>query len=424
MYMQESFLHYLWKTKQLNDFNFITTNNEIVEILSFGKHNLNAGPDFLDAKVKIGEIVWVGNIEIHIKSSDWKTHKHYLNKAYDNVILHIVYKEDIPIVRANKTQIPCIELKEKIPKGIYKKYQKLLNNTNWIPCAAHFKDINLFIKNIWLERLLIERLEEKTVVIDTDLILNTNDWETVFYHYLARSFGLNVNILPFELLAKSLPLHILRKHKTNLFQLEALFFGQAGLLEQPLNDNYPNRLKQEYQFLQKKYQLIALKKEIWKFMRLRPANFPTIRIAQLAALIYQSEHLFSTILDSNNVKEIIRLFKVKISSYWEKHYLFDKESKQKIKPIGINTIYLFIINTIVPFLFLYGKKRDLEIYKNKAILLLEALPPEKNNIILNWKHIDFKATTAAQSQALLQLKKQYCNKQRCLECSIGHSILK
>jgi len=422
--MREDFLHYLWRTKRFHLDNLQSTQGEPLQIADFGKHNHHAGPDFLEAKVKIGETLWAGHVEIHLNASEWIAHKHQEDKAYDNVILHVVLEEDHPIYRDSGERIPCLELRKRIPPKIVKTYQKIVHNEHWIPCQHHFYSVSDIAKSMWLDRLLVERLEQKTVHIAQRLAQHNNAWEEVFYQILARNFGVKVNADPFELLAQSTPLNIFGKHKNNLFQIEALLFGQAGLLQKEFEDTYPKALQKEYQFLQKKYNLSPIKTESWRFMRMRPANFPSIRIAQFATLIHQSTHLFSKILEVESVKAIEKLFKVSLSDYWLNHYVFDKATAERKKTLGKSTIHLLIINTIVPFLFLYGTHKSIESYRDKALRLLEELKPEKNSIIEQWKMLGMEPETAYQTQALLQLKNEYCNKKRCLECSIGNSILK
>ena len=276
---------------------------------------------------------------------------------------------------------------------------------------------------LWLDRILVERLEVKLTEMEKSLTINQNNWEETFYQFLARNFGMKINAEPFEQLAKSIPLITLSRHKSNLLKLEALLFGQAGLLEIDFNDNYPKKLQKEYLFLKQKYNLHAINRTSWKLMRLRPANFPTIRIAQFATLIHQSVHLFSKILVAKNVKEIENMFEIKISNYWQTHYVFDKLSIKRNKSFGKNAVHLLIINTIAPFLFLYGKKKGDERYKEKALQLLEELEPEKNTIIDKWKQLGLEANSAYQSQALLHLKNNYCKNKKCMNCAIGNAVL-
>lgn len=421
--MREDFLHYLWRTKRLDARDLHTTEGESLEILHFGTYNPHSGPDFTNARLRIGDTIWAGNVEMHLCSSEWLVHGHQTDKAYDNVILHVVLEEDQVIARASGERIPCLEVKSLVPPKLSSTYLKLLHNEYWIPCQYHFFQVKEMTKNLWLERLLVERIEEKTNIISENLKCNNNNWEETFYQMLARNFGMKVNAEPFELLAKSTPLLTLLKHKNSLTQLEALLFGQAGLLESGFENDYPNQLKKEYNFLQKKYNLTPILGESWKFMRLRPASFPTIRVAQFATLIFQSNHLFSKMLAAKDIAELENMFELKLSNYWLTHYIFDKESKKSQKKLGKSAIHLLIINTIIPFLFLYGKLRSEDHYQDKALQLLEQLPPENNHIIENWHKLGMTPISASQTQALLQLKNQYCDSKRCLDCAIGNAIL-
>ncbi|MEL6864611.1 MAG: DUF2851 family protein [Bacteroidota bacterium] len=421
--MKEDFLHYVWRSRSFNWHQLKTTDGQIVQIRQFGEWNKNAGPDFLHARIQIGAELWVGNVEIHLRSSDWWKHQHQNDKAYDNVILHVVYEDDKRITKQNGQSIPCLELKHRIPKGLIGNYQVLLGNSHWIPCQAHIAKVEGISRELWLDRLMVERLEKRTQTFLATLEYHRNNWEEVFYQHIARSLGLYVNTTPFEQLARSLPLAILQKHKHHLLQIEALLFGQAGLLLGEFEEDYPNQLKKEYTFLQHKYQLKALLPESWKFSRLRPANFPTIRIAQLAALIFQSEHLFHKILAIRNAKEIEAIFDLRLSPYWNHHYQFDQPSVKRKKSLGKHTIRLLVINTIAPLLFMYGHLRSEERYKELALHLLESLPPEDNHIIRKWNSLGLKAINAQQSQALLQLKQHYCEQKACMQCAIGHQLM-
>ena len=424
MQLREDFLHYVWRYKQF-DFQYLkTTSGENIEVFQFGMYNTDGGPDFKNARIQIDETIWAGNVEIHIKASDWLKHEHSKNPAYNNVILHVVFEADVVINNNVGQPIPTLELNGRIPLKLKNTYLKLLHEKAWIPCANQIESVSDFTKTIWLDRLLIERLQQKTTIIAEALELNNNDWETTFYQMIARSFGLKINVEPFERLAQTLPLITLAKHKNSLFQLEALLFGQSGLLEGDFNEDYPNRLKKEYKFLSHKHNLSPLPKTIWQFLRLRPPSFPTVRMAQFAALVHQSSHLFSKVLEAENIETIEKLFEVQISDYWLTHYVFDKESKKRKKSLGKSTIQLIIINTIIPALFLYGKSKGEEKYKDKALKFLEQLPAEKNKVIDNWQSLGFKADSAYQTQSLLQLKKHYCDKKNCLNCSIGNTIMK
>jgi len=422
--MKEDFLHYLWRMRKFEHQGLKTSCGLALTILNPGIHNLDAGPDFSNARIRMGDMLWAGNVEIHLKASEWYKHQHQGDKAYDNVILHVVLEDDQSVFRQNGSHIPCLELRQRIPPKLLENYQRLQSNHHWIPCQHHVQKVTNLDRQLWLDRLLVERLEQKTEEIEQSLIINKQDWETSFYQFLARSFGVKVNSEPFEQLAKSLPLSILKKHRDNHFQIEALLFGQAGMLDKTFKDDYPRRLQKEYDFLKKKYKLRAIPVQRWKFLRMRPANFPSVRIAQFARLIYQSAHLFSKVLAAQNITELKNMFCLKISNYWQTHYVFDKPSVKRDKKLGKTSIELLIINTIAPFIFFYGKSKANDALQEKALDWLEALSPEQNKILEGWKIVGFEAQSAYQSQALLQLKKAYCDSKRCTACSIGHAILK
>lgn len=421
--MKEELLHYLWRTKRFDFSDLKTTQGEPIQLFQVGDYNTHAGPDFLNARIRIGDTTWAGNVEMHLCASEWLRHGHTSDKAYDNVILHVVLEEDVPITRPNGERIPCLEMKMLIEPKLATKYLELLHSESWIPCQAQFAQVSEMTRTLWLERLLVERLEQKTAIIADALQQNQYNWEETFYQLLARNFGMQVNTEPYELLAKSTPLLLLAKHKNSLMQIEALLFGQAGLLEEDFEDAYPNQLKNEYAFLRKKYGLTPIRGESWKFGRLRPASFPTVRIAQFATLIFQSSHLFSKMLVATNVEEIENMLELKLSNYWLTHYKFDKISKKNVKKLGKNSIYLIVINTIAPFLFLYGKWKQEDHFQDRAFALLEQVPAEENQVIEHWKSLGVAPASAYQTQALLQLKKHYCDAKRCLNCAIGNAIL-
>ncbi len=421
--MPEEFLQFIWENRLFKSENLKTTENNQLEILNPGKRNTNSGPDFFNAKIKIEKTIWVGNIEIHKKASDWQKHNHQNDKAYDNVVLHVVETYDTPIIRRNGETIPALVLD--YPEHLRDNYKKLLDAKTWIACQKNFHKINPIVLQLGFNRLMIERLENKTEEILERLQHNNNDWNETFYQMLVRMFGFKVNAIPFELLAKSLPMGILAKHKNSIFQLEALLFGNSGLLNnQLLGDDYFLRLRDEYSFLYKKYKLKAIEGHLWKFMRLRPGNFPTVRISQLAALIYKSQGLFSKVTELENITEIRNLFKVKASDYWNSHYNFNKTSKTiAIKELGETSLNILIINVIIPFLFVYGEKQNKHYLKNRALEFLEQLPAENNSIITKWKELGIEARSAFESQALLQLKNSYCKPKKCLNCHIGAKLV-
>jgi hypothetical protein len=423
--MKEDFLHYLWRYKRFDTLNLQSTDNEPIEIIESGEHNTHAGPDFFNAKLRIGDVLWVGNVEMHLTASEWLKHGHQHDKNYDSVILHVVLDADIKITRRSGELIPCLALRPYIQENLLGIYQKIIHNEHWIPCQHHFFQVSEFTKSTWWTRLLVERLEQKITPIEAQLIDNQLHWEEIFYRNMAKNFGVKVNEQPFEMLANSLPLLTIGKHKNSLFQIEALLFGQAGMLEHvTFQDDYPKQLQKEYQYLRQKFGLNPIDGHLWKYLRLRPANFPTIRIAQFAKLLHQSVHLFSKIIATEDVKGLHELFKIELSNYWSDHYTFDKPSKEMKKHLGKDAVNLILINTIIPFIFLYGKMRNEDWYKDRALLLLEQIAPENNAIIEKWQELGVTVESAAHTQSLLQQKKQYCDTQRCLSCAIGVAILK
>ena len=421
--MPEEFLQYIWENRLFSREKLKTIAGEALEVIDTGKRNYDSGPDFFTAKIKIGDTVWAGNIEIHQKSSGWQQHHHQNDKAYDNVILHVVETADQPVFRTTGEEIPTLQIR--YSERLRANYQELLDAKTWIACENHFHKIDPVILQLGFNRLMIERLENKTGEILERLKQNNNDWNETFYQMLARMFGFRVNSVPFEMLAKSVPLHILAKHKNNLFQLEALLFGCSGLLNQQLlGDDYYIQLRDEFSFLYKKYQLKPIEGHLWKFLRLRPVNFPTIRIAQLAALIHRSHGLFSKITATESLETLKTLFDVKASEYWETHYNFNKNTENKsAKNLGENSIHTLIINVVIPFLFVYGEQQNKHHLKDRALDFLEQMPPEQNSIITRWKNLGILFRTAFETQAILQLKNMYCEKKKCLNCHIGVKLI-
>ncbi len=422
--MQESFLHYLWRSRRFELQNLYTTDFQAIEIHQVGELNTHAGPDFFNARLRIGETNWAGNVEMHLKSSEWIAHGHSNDPGYDNVVLHVVYEEDQLIHRTNGERIPCLELKGRIPARLLENYRRLEQAAAWVPCEQFFQGVPEIVRLNWLDRILVERLELKTIAIEEALRATENHWEEALYRILARDFGLKVNAEPFAALARTLPLVLLTKHKSNLFQLEALLLGQAGFLAEDHQEEWPRQLSREYRHLANKYGLTPLPVSQWKFLRLRPASFPTLRLAQFAALIHQSAHLCSNLLAANNVKEIENLFDLQPSPYWLEHFQFGKVSAKREKRLGRDFVHLLIINTIVPFLFHYGKTKGLDEPQKRALALLEALPPEANTLVNGWRALGVSTRHAFQTQALIHLKTRYCDQKRCLECAVGNAILK
>jgi len=420
--MNEEFLHYLWKYRLLEP-ELRTVSGDRLIIIHPGEHNRDGGPDFFNARLKINNTTWAGNVEIHVQASGWYKHKHHEDSAYDNIILHAVYDNDVDVKRLSEEKIPALVMKGHFPDYIYERYRYFQENSQWVPCQALIPDTDLFILEQWLPALVVERLEKKILVMKQSLEASKFDWEEIFYQNLAGSFGFRINAQPFELLARSLPWKLLLKHRTNLFQLEALLFGQAGMLGQDFSEDYPRLLQQEYRFLRKKYGLREISGSLWKFLRLRPSNFPTVRIAQFADLIHSAPDLFLSALECRDPKSMIDFFTVQASSYWDTHFLFGRLSTFKRKLLGISSIRLLIVNMVVPFLFLYGDTKAVIDFKEKALAFLESLPPEDNAIINHWMEIGIFSRNALCTQALLHLKRDYCDKKRCLECRIGKQLL-
>ncbi len=419
--MKEELLHYLWQTKSFDLADLETTEGETVSLIKFGTHNVNAGPDFLNGQVKIGDTLWNGHIEIHTQASHWRNHRHHNDIAYNNVILHVVYENDSPILNANNQAIPTIELKNRFPFSYIDDHLKLISSLSWIPCADHLSQIDQSKVPFFLERLLVNRLEEKCKRISELCKSTKNDWEEVLYKLLLRYLGLKINSDGFQRLSEVLPYSILKKQAESIQQKESLLFGQADLLSG--NDSYFQELKKEYKHQQNKYKLTPMRGVEWLFAKLRPANFPTIRIAQIAALYHKTPSLFSEIIAAKSLTELEELFEISASTYWDTHYIPEKTSTKRKKKIGKTTKQILIINVVAPLIFAYATAKDDEPLKEKALDILYKLPSENNNIIRRFSQMALKAESAAQSQALIELKTNYCDKQQCLSCQIGQQII-
>lgn len=425
MDIPEDFLHYVWQFRSFDNSGLASTTGEELKIISTGFLNRNAGPDFSNAKIQIGETLWVGQVEIHLKSSDWEKHNHQADKSYDNVILHVVLEHDAEVMREDGSIIPVLILKNRIAQSLIDNYYRLILNLNDFPCKAQIKNVDTLIVDSFLSRVVIERFEQKTKQVFECLSQLKGNWDDAFYHFLARNFGFKVNALPFELLAKSIPQHYFAKHKNNPEQIEALIFGVAGFLNDKFQDTYPAKLKCEFDYLKKKYLIKPIDVDLWKFMRMRPQNFPTLRLAQFSALIVQSNHLFSKIMEIKDVGELKKIFeKLPVNEYWKHHYHFRKKAEGVKIQLGKNSIDNILLNTVALFLFAYGKYTSTQFYVSRAIKLLESLPPEKNAITERFVTAGVRTDHAFASQGVLQLKKQYCDEKKCLSCGIGIKILK
>jgi hypothetical protein len=423
--MHEKFLAFVWKHRRFSMEQLCTTDGQILEILYPGDLNTDAGPDFSQARIRIAETLWAGNIELHVKASDWLRHKHSTDAAYDSTVLHVVYEADTEILNSRNANIPCLELKDRIDASVYARFLALETESSQIPCASSLHTVPVIIWRNWLDRLLIERLETKSERILQVVTQADYHWNEAFYQILARSFGQKVNAEAFEQLARITPAHLLAKHKDQLVQVEALLFGQAGFLENQFSDAWPESLRKEYHFLRHKYQLTPMQASQWKFFRLRPAGFPTIRIAQLAKLIHQSVHLFSKLMEAESLRELQHLLHAEVSEYWQTHYQPDgKATRSTQKPMTKELIGLVIYNTVLPFWFVYGRERHLPHLEQKALDFFDALPSEKNHLLDEWKEIGKSARNAAEAQSLLQLRTQYCDRKRCTECAVGMQLLR
>lgn len=414
--MQEKLLHFIWQNKLFNTKKLKTTEGSDIQILNFGKLNKDGGPDFFQASIKIENIILVGNIELHVYASDWWKHGHQQDKKYQNVILHVVFINDI-----NDIPIPTLELNGLIPTVLLHKYQSMMNNQEVLICQNLLQETDNFTVKNWQERLVIERLERKSNDILSLFKRNNNDWEKVCYQLLGKYFGSHINQHPFELLTQLLDYKILLKHLDNEFQIEALLFGVAGFLNKDFVEIYPRNLKQEYICLKHKYNLKEVDEHLWQWLRLRPISFPTIRLAWFAVFLQQFPFL-QNILDNNKIHQM--LDKIDVTTYWNHHYLFDKQSKFTYKKIGNEFKTILKVNVFAPVLFAYGRYSDNMVFINNAIDLLLNTAPEHNSKMKVFDEINWKINSAFHTQALLEQHDNYCIKKRCLECGIGHRILR
>lgn len=424
--MTEAFLHYLWQHQMVCK-GLATTDGQPIVVHRAGELNRDAGPDFFNALVVIGNVEWAGNIEVHLRSSDWNTHRHSRDKGYNNVILHVVYEHDCEIQLENGNVPPTLELKHYIHPALVANYESLIqpSTTDGVPCAQRLPGVPSFIVNSCLDRMTVERIEAKSQVVRRLLDESRGNWEQTCYWLMARYFGGKVNALSFELLAKATDQRFLARWKDNPRRIEALLMGQAGMLKGYFEDDYPRQLQADYEALRTGASLTPIANYLWRFFRIRPSAFPTLRISQFANLVASSSNLFSTLLEITDAKEMEKLFDCRAADYWDNHYRFDQPTgKSTPKRMGRMQADLLIINAWVPLLFVYGEMRGQQQYKEQAVSLLQQLPAEENAIIRQFQAAGIAPDNAAQSQALLQLKNCYCSGRQCLHCSIGHSIIK
>lgn len=416
--MTEKLLQFIWQFQYFSQSQLQTTEGEDIVLLNPGQLNKNQGPDFINARIKIGQTILAGSIELHIKTSEWYKHRHDEDENYHNVILHVVYQNDCA-----EFKLPILELMPRVPKIIQDRYDLLMNNGAYIACEKSLSLVKKITWTSWKERLLAERLTRKSALIFELLQQNNFNWEEAFWWLLARTFGGKVNADAFQSVAMTVPLTVLSRHKSSIHQLEALLLGQAGTLHEKLEDSYAIMLYKEYKFLSKKYKLHPIRLPI-HLLRMRPGNFPTIRLAQMAMLLHQSSHLLMKFLDADTVEEVMAQLDVTANEYWHYRYRFDEPSAFQPKRVGEDMINSILINATIPFIFCYGSYHNNDLYKTKALAWLEHTRAEINSITKEFTRLKVDNLSAFDSQALLELKSQYCDVKRCLECSIGYSLLR
>ena len=428
----EQLLHYTWKHKLYPLKELTTSDGQRVEIVDPGLHNRNAGPDFFNAKIRIGSTMWVGNVEIHDKSSDWYQHGHDKDSRYDNVVLHVAAELDTEVMKSNGEYVPQLQLS--VPDDVLTHYDELQKTDEYPPCYKVIPHLSALIIHSWMAALQTERLEQKTEAIRKRAELCNGSWEDAYFVTLARNYGFGINGEVFEQWAYNIPLNAVAHHRDDLFQIEAIFMGQAGLLEldsipeyyqkDALNDGYFAKLRDEYQYLAHKFSMKPIDFKLWRFLRLRPQNFPHIRISQLANLYYQQKAGLSQLIECETLDELKNVLKSQVTPYWETHYTFGSTSPKNEKHLSYGSINLLMINTAIPMLFAYGRHTSKEVLCDKAFDFLEQLKAENNHIIRMWQQVGLPVKTAGDSQALIQLKKEYCDKKECLRCRFGYEYLR
>jgi hypothetical protein len=423
--MNESFLYYVWQFQYFNKSDLRSSDGESISISKVGLLNSNSGPDFSGAFINVNGINWAGTVEVHVKSSDWKAHRHATDDAYENVVLHVVWENDLPVFRKDRTPIPTLELRNRVDVQILKGYKALVNSSTVVPCEKSFSDVEYLVFLSMLDKTLMQRLEDKANQVSELLKLNNGDWDETCYQMLAKNYGFKVNADPFYQTARSLPYKIVQK-QNDLLQVEALLFGQAGMLQTKTKDEYISDLFREYQFLSQKYELqgLQLNPSQWKFLRLRPSNFPTLRIAQFASLLYSSKNIFSQFLKTGNYQTLKETLSTGQSDYWNSHYHFGKKASGLVSSIGESSVQNIIINTVTPLLVAYGKHKDDQTFVDRAVEILQQLPAEENKITRIWNELGVKVRTAFDSQSLIELYNNFCLKRECLNCAVGAFILK
>ena len=424
--MKEAFLHYVWRTRRFRRDGLRTTAGAEVDLLQFGQYNTGSGPDFSGARVRIDGTVWAGHVEMHLRSSDWHHHRHQFDPAYDNVVLHVVWEDDEPVLNARGVALPTLVLAPLVPGLVVDRYEELAADEHAIPCQRYLSETPQLVLDGWVERMTLQRLERKTEEAHRLLTAKRSDWDGAFFHQLGRCLGLPLNADAMDALLEALPLTVLQRYRADAVALEALLLGTAGLLEPHVEyfDEYPRQLVREYEHLARKHGITPLHPGMWNFRGLRPASFPTVRLVQLAAMLRSLPRVFDAFLEEGDPRAMLKLFDVEPHGYWRTHYVLDRASGPRRKTIGKSAGQTAIINAVVPFVFLYGRLQGRPECEARALSLLEQLPPERNAVIEQWAAIGLEPETAAESQALLTLRKEYCRPRRCLECAIGHALLK
>jgi hypothetical protein len=427
--MTEDFLHYIWKHRLFHSQQLKTTQNVPIHVISSGVHNMNGGPDFLQARVRLGDQLWVGNVEIHIKASHWHQHGHDTDHHYKNVVLHVVYENDAPVHLHQPGDLPVLVLAPYIHEEQWNRYQQWMRHGKGIPCSAQVNEIDDLLWHSFRDALLVERLEQKSQLVLRQLKKCNGDWNEVFYRLLARQFGGKVNADMMELLAERIPYSMVLRLRSDPFQVLALFYGEAGLLDETHQDEYPKELWKEYNFLRHKHRLPPPSRYAWQFFGLRPSGFPSIRIGQFADLLCKGDGLLQQILELSEVQDLKKMYSCQAPVYWNAHTMFDRPRKKCLPDsegirIGTDFVHGILINVVTVMLFGYGRHVDDGFCLQRAILLQEQLEVEDNKIIRMWAQLGVKAQHAADAQAMIQLHNQYCEQKRCLECRIGVKILK
>ncbi len=424
--MKEEFLHYLWKYRLYNPDSLLDSEGNLITVIHPGDYNRDSGPDFFNSRLLMGGTIWAGNVEIHTRSSLFNLHGHQNDPAFNNVILHIVADNDRKVFNQRGEEVLTTEIN--FDQSLYDRYLSLVNNPFIIACQDDLNKVDKIIVDQWLNALVIERLQGKSEFILRIYSETGNDWDETFYRLLSRYFGFRVNTEPFEMLATALPFRIIRKHTDNRFQIEALLFGTAGMLDEglfkdALTDEYYCNLLKEYKILSSKYSLHSIDGWVWKFSRLRPANFPTVRISQLASMLSVSGGFFSKVLETKNIQDLKKLFEVSASEYWDDHFVFGKKSRNYVKSTGSLATDILLINAVIPVIFVFGSSRDQPDICERSLDLLCNIAAEENVILSEWNKAGIEAASAFYSQALIQLRNEYCKKRLCLNCRIGNKLI-